>query len=292
MKPSSKWTPFLLVSPALAVFCSVVLVPLIGTLYLSFTRWNGFGSPTFANIDNFKRAITDSVFLQSFRNVAIYVLATLFLEVLVGLILAGILSSQKSTTIYRVALFVPVMLPMVVVSVLWRFIYNPDFGLINAIIRRFGFTEFGQVWLGDTRTALLSICFVSGWVYSGFYLAIFTAGLQRIPRDIIESAALDGATNRQLFWKIKVPMIRSVNQVAALLCITGGIQGFDLFYVMTGGGPYYTTEVPTTYMVRSVFRDQEIGYGSALSVFLTTVVLAFGFIFTKIRKQSDSALEY
>ena len=87
-------------------------------------------------------------------------------------------------------------------------------------------------------------------------------------------------------------MIRSVNQVAALLCITGGIQGFDLFYVMTGGGPYYTTEVPTTYMVRSVFRDQEIGYGSALSVFLTTVVLAFGFIFTKIRKQSDSALEY
>ena len=167
MKPSSKWTPFLLVSPALAVFCSVVLVPLIGTLYLSFTRWNGFGSPTFARIDNFKRAITDSVFLQSFRNVAIYVLATLFLEVLVGLILAGILSSQKSTTIYRVALFVPVMLPMVVVSVLWRFIYNPDFGLINAIIRRFGFTEFGQVWLGDTRTALLSICFVSGWVYSG-----------------------------------------------------------------------------------------------------------------------------
>lgn len=184
------------------------------------------------------------------------------------------------------------MLPMVVVSVLWRFIYNPDFGLINAIVRKLGSENFSQVWLGDTRTALLAICFVSGWVYSGFYLAIFTAGLQRIPRDIIESAALDGATERTLFWKIKVPMIRSVNQVSALLCITGGIQGFDLFYVMTGGGPYYTTEVPTTYMVRSVFRDQEIGYGSSLAVVVTLIVLAVAFIFTRIRRTGESSLEY
>ena len=123
-------------------------------------------------------------------------------------------------------------------------------------------------------------------------MAIFTAGLQRIPRDIIESAALDGATEKILFWRIKVPMIKSVNQVSALLCITGGIQGFDLFYVMTGGGPYYTTEVPTTYMVRSVFRDQEIGYGSALAILVTLTVLLVGLVFTKMRKQSENSLEY
>jgi raffinose/stachyose/melibiose transport system permease protein len=292
MKPSSRWTPLLLVGPALSIFCLVVLLPLLGTIGLSVTRWNGFGTPSFAGFDNYQRAITDSVFIKSFSNVGVYIAATLILEVLVGLILAGALSSRKSTTIYRVALFVPVMLPMVVVSVLWRFIYNPDFGLINAIVRKLGGENFSQVWLGDTRTALLSICFVSGWVYSGFYLAIFTAGLQRIPRDIIESAALDGASERILFWRIKVPMIKSVNQVSALLCITGGIQGFDLFYVMTGGGPYYTTEVPTTYMVRSVFRDQEIGYGSALAIVVTLIVLVVGFIFTKIRKQNENSLEY
>jgi len=133
---------------------------------------------------------------------------------------------------------------------------------------------------------------VSGWVYSGFYLAIFTAGLQRVPRDIIESAQLDGATDRKVFWKIKVPMIRSVSEVSALLCITGGIQGFDLFYVMTGGGPYYTTEVPTTYMVRSVFRDQEIGFGSSLAVLVTFLVLIIGLVFSRIRKSGETSIEY
>ena len=102
-------------------------------------------------------------------------------------------------------------------------------------------------------------------MYAGFYLAIFHAGLQRLPREIIESASLDGAKQSAIFWKIKVPMIRRLWEVAVLICITGGIQGFDLFFVMTNGGPYYSTEVPTTYMVRMVFRDQEIGYGSALA---------------------------
>ena len=292
MKPSSRWTPLVLIAPALIIFVFIVLTPLMGTASLSFTRWNGFGAPKFAGFDNYSRAFTDLVFLKSFKNVAIYIIVTLFVEVLVGLVLAGALSSRTGTTVYRVALFVPVMLPMVVVSVLWRFIYNPDFGIINAVVRKLGAEGFSQVWLGDTKTALLSICLVSGWVYSGFYLAIFTAGLQRVPRDIIESAQLDGASDSKVFWKIKVPMIRSVREVSVLLCITGGIQGFDLFYVMTGGGPYYTTEVPTTYMVRSVFRDQEIGYGSTLAILLTTIVLLVGLIFLRIRKKSEGALEY
>jgi raffinose/stachyose/melibiose transport system permease protein len=122
-------------------------------------------------------------------------------------------------------------------------------------------------------------------------LAIFYAGLQRLPREVIESASLDGATQRQIFWKIKVPMIRRLWEVAVLICITGGIQGFDLFFVMTNGGPFYSTEVPTTYMVRTVFRDQEIGYGSTLAVLVTSAVLSIGFIYSKIRRKSDQ-VEY
>jgi raffinose/stachyose/melibiose transport system permease protein len=112
-----------------------------------------------------------------------------------------------------------------------------------------------------------------------------------LPREVIESASLDGATQRQIFWKIKVPMIRRLWEVAVLICITGGIQGFDLFFVMTNGGPFYSTEVPTTYMVRTVFRDQEIGYGSTLAVLVTSAVLSIGFIYSKIRKKSDQ-VEY
>jgi raffinose/stachyose/melibiose transport system permease protein len=213
------------------------------------------------------------------------------LEVTVGLILAGILTSRRKTDGYRIALFVPVMLPMVIVAVLWRFVFNADFGLLNGILEKFGKPEWQQIWLGDQRFALLAICFVSGWVYAGFYLAIFYAGLQRLPREIVESAALDGANQPTIFWKIKVPMIRRLWEVAILICITGGIQGFDLFYVMTNGGPFYSTEVPTTYMVRTVFRDQELGYGAALAIIVTVVVLLIGAIYSRIRKQQEQ-VEY
>ena len=291
MRASTRWTPFFFILPAFSIYSFTVLVPLIGTIGTSFTRWNGYGSPELVGFKNYLRAMQDSIFLNSFKHVFIYVLATIVLEVIIGLVLAGILTSRKRTDAYRIALFVPVMLPMVIVAVLWRFIFNADFGLLNGALEQIGLPQFQQIWLGDSRFALAAICIVSGWVYAGFYLAIFYAGLQRLPREVIESAALDGAKQNTIFWRIKVPMIRRLWEVAILICITGGIQGFDLFFVMTNGGPYYSTEVPTTYMVRMVFRDQEIGYGSALAVLVTTTVLVIGFIYSKLRKKSEQ-VEY
>lgn len=287
MKSTNRWTPYLFIGPALAIYTFNVLIPLLGTLYASFTKWSGYGSPVWAGISNYSRAFRDTIFLNSFKHVFIYILATLVLEVIIGLILSGIISSRKKTDGYRIALFVPVMLPMVIVAVLWRFIFNADFGLLNGFLEAIGRPEWQQIWLGDQRFALAAICLVSGWVYSGFYLAIFYAGIQRLPRDVVESASLDGASQFKIFWKIKVPMIRKLWEVAVLICITGGIQGFDLFFVMTNGGPYYSTEVPTTYMVRMVFRDQEIGYGSSLAVIVTATVLLIGLIYSKLKKQSE-----
>jgi raffinose/stachyose/melibiose transport system permease protein len=292
LKANSKWTPYLLIAPALAIFSFAVLAPMLGTIWLSFQKWNGFGSPQFHGIKNYQRAIGDPVFTLSLKNIAIYIAVTLILEVGLGLILAGLVTSRKRTSYYRIALFTPVMLPMVVVAVLWRFVLNPDFGLINSILELLGFESMQQLWLGNPRTALLALCVVSGWVYSGFYLAIFFAGLQRIPTEIIESASLDGASKLRTFIQIKVPMIRRIWEIAILLCITGGLQGFDLFYVMTNGGPYNTTEVPTTYMVKTVFRDQEFGYGSSLAVIVTVLVLGIGFIFSRLRKKSEAVIEY
>lgn len=291
MRANTRWTPYFFILPAFSIYSFTVLVPLIGTIGTSFTRWNGYGSPEIVGFKNYIRAIQDSIFLNSFKHVFIYVLATIVLEVIIGLVLAGILTSRKRTDAYRIALFVPVMLPMVIVAVLWRFIFNADFGLLNGALEQIGLPQFQQIWLGDSRFALAAICIVSGWVYAGFYLAIFYAGLQRLPREVIESAALDGAKQSTIFWRIKVPMIRRLWEVAVLICITGGIQGFDLFFVMTNGGPYYSTEVPTTYMVRMVFRDQEIGYGSALAVMVTSTVLVIGFIYSKLRKKSEQ-VEY
>lgn len=292
MKPSSRWTPYLFIAPALFFFAFAVLLPMVGTVFASFFQWDGFHEPIFVGFRNYGRALQDTIFLQSFWHVGIYVIATIFLEVAIGLILAGIVTSRKGFNSYRIALFIPVLLPTVVISVLWRFVFNADFGLIKGFLDAIGKPEWNHVWLGDKRFALLAICFVSGWIYAGFYLAIFYAGLQRVPKEITEAAAIDGAKSWKIFWKIKVPMIRRVWEVSLLICITGGIQGFDLFYIMTNGGPYYATEVPTTYMVRSVFRDGEVGFGSSLAVIVTSAVLIIGFIYSKVRAKSAEAVEY
>ena len=129
--------------------------------------------------------------------------------------------------------------------------------------------------------ALLAISVVSGWVYAGFYMMIFYAAFRQVPAEVVEAARLDGAGEWQLFRRIKVPMIRGVTAVAILLCVTGGFQGFDLFFVLTNGGPYGSTEIPTTLLVQTVFRNGEVGYGSAMAVLLTAIVVGVGLIYVQ-----------
>jgi raffinose/stachyose/melibiose transport system permease protein len=292
MKPTARWVPYFLVAPAFAIFAVAILGPIIATFTLSLSDWDGFNTPTFIGLDNFVRAFNDTVYMSSYWHAAVYILATLILEVVVGLGLAGLVSAKRNTTFYRVAFFTPVMLPLVVISVLWSFLLNPDLGILNRVLGQLGLESWQHIWLGDQSTALLSISFISGWIFAGFYMAIFYAGFQRIPSTIIESARLDGASELQLLRRIKVPMVKNLTEVAILLCVTGGVQVFDLVYVLTNGGPYDTTQVPTTYLVRVVFRDQQMGYGSALAVILTLVVASFGLIYNKVRTKDDSVVEY
>jgi raffinose/stachyose/melibiose transport system permease protein len=141
-----------------------------------------------------------------------------------------------------------------------------------------------RVWLGDTSTALLAICVVSGWVFAGFYMTIFYAAFSQVSAEVVEAARLDGANEWQIFRRVKVPMIRNAITVSVLLCVTGGFQGFDLFYVMTNGGPYGSTEIPTTYLVKSVFSFGNVGYGSAMAILLTVIVVVIGLIFVRINR--------
>jgi raffinose/stachyose/melibiose transport system permease protein len=269
----------------LAMFGFAVLLPMVLTFGYSFTEWNGFGPMTFVGLDNYLAAATDPIFRGSFVHVCLYIAATLVLEVLVGLALAGIVSAATGRLWFRVAIFAPVMLPMVVVAVLWSFVYNPDFGLVNATLGAVGLEQLQRVWLGDPATALAAVSVVSGWVYAGFYMMIFYAAFRQIPHEVLEAGRLDGAGEWALFRRIKVPMIRSVLWVGVLLCITGGFQGFDLFFVLTNGGPYGATEIPTTYLVKTVFRNGEVGYGSAMAIVLTVIVLGVGLAYSRIARR-------
>ena len=285
MKPARSITPWLFMAPALAMFGFAVLLPMVLTFGYSFTEWNGFGPMTFVGLDNYLAAATDPIFRGSFVHVCLYIAATLVLEVLVGLALAGIVSAATGRLWFRVAIFAPVMLPMVVVAVLWSFVYNPDFGLVNATFGALGLEQLQRVWLGDPATALAAVSVVSGWVYAGFYMMIFYAAFRQIPHEVLEAGRLDGAGEWALFRRVKVPMIRSVLWVGVLLCVTGGFQGFDLFFVLTNGGPYGATEIPTTYLVKTVFRNGEVGYGSAMAVVLTVIVLGVGLAYSRIARR-------
>ena len=149
---------------------------------------------------------------------------------------------------------------------------------------------FQRVWLGDTSTALLAISVVSGWVFAGFYMIIFYAAFRQIPNEVLEAARMDGAGEWALFRRVKVPMIRNAIAVAVLLCVTGGFQGFDLFFVLTNGGPYGATEIPTTYLVKTVFRNGDVGYGSAMAVVLTAIVLGVGLVYTRLHRPRGSGV--
>ncbi|MFL5771437.1 MAG: carbohydrate ABC transporter permease [Chloroflexota bacterium] len=288
MKPSRAIAPWLFLAPSLLVFGFAVLLPMVFTVGYSFTEWNGFGPMTFVGLENYLTAAADPIFRASFVHVCLYIAATLVLEVLVGLVLAGIVSAAAGRLWFRVAIFTPVMLPMVVVAVLWSFVYNPDFGLVNAALGAVGLEELQRVWLGDPATALAAVSVVSGWVYAGFYMMIFYAAFRQVPGEVTEAARLDGAGEWDLFRRVKVPMIRSVVWVGVLLCVTGGFQGFDLFFVLTNGGPYGATEIPTTYLVKTVFRNGDVGYGSAMAVVLTAIVLGVGVLYSRLsRRQRD-----
>jgi raffinose/stachyose/melibiose transport system permease protein len=285
VKPGRAVLPFVFLAPALLVFGLAVLLPMLLTVGYSFTEWNGFGAMTFVGLENYLDALGDPIFRDSFVHVIVYIGATLLLEVGVGLALAGIVSALPGSIWFRVAIFVPVMLPIVVVAVLWSFVYDNDFGLINALLGALGLEGLQRVWLGDTSTALLAVSVVSGWIYAGFYMMIFFAAMRQIPQEILEAARMDGAGEWSLFRRIKVPMVSNAIGIAVLLCVTGGFQGFDLFFVLTNGGPYGATEVPTTYLVKTVFRNGEVGYGSAMAVILTTIVLAIGYAYTRLQRR-------
>lgn len=294
MKPDRSWTPYLLVAPAFLAFAFVVLIPALLNTGLSFMDWSGTNDMIFVGFDNFTRAFRDDIYLTAYRNTFGYIAWTLVLEVFVGLVLAGLVTVKgRKTGFYRIAFFVPIMLPMVVVAVLWSFVYSDDIGLINTALRGIGLGDLALVWLGNPATALIAVSVVSGWIYAGFYMAIFYAALQRIPANLIEAATLDGASQWRIFFFIKVPMIRPIIEIAVLLCVTGAFQSFDLFYVMTNGGPDHATEIVTTYLVEVVFRFQNLGYGAALATIMTIVVVALGLVFTRIRSRSGGIdIEY
>lgn len=276
------------VVPAVTLFVVIVLLPTLYTVLFSVTEWRRFRITGFGTFDHYARALSDPTLLKAFVHNFIYILCTIFLEAFVGLVLAGIANHLPHSIFYRSLFFSPLILPSIVVGVLWQQVYAYESGLLNAILGLFGASPVA--WLGAPFT-MISVSVVSGWLFSGFFMTIFYAGLSRVPQTVLEAAVLDGASSFKIFLRIEIPLIRNLIMLALLIVTTGGFKGFDLFQIMLRRDPLESGIVMPVYLVRVFFENQDIGYGSAISMLLTVVVVAIMLIINFVNRRFVGQVE-
>ena len=284
---SSSPTHYLFVLPALAVYAVFVLYPLVQTIGLSFTDWDGLSKTRDGvGTENYREAIADGRLRSALWNNLTWVVGS-WLPQAFGLGLAALLSANwiAGRTAFRTVFFLPATLALVVVGVMWSAIYNPLWGGLNAALEAVGLDSLTRAWLGDRTWALPAVINAANWTYFGFAMVIFLAGLQSIDRSLYEAAAIDGAGAWRQFLHVTVPGLR--NQINLLLVISfiNTLRQFDLVFIMTGGGPGNASDLIGVYIYDLIQVRRQVGYGSAVAVLLTITVLIASVLFLKVREE-------
>lgn len=263
-----------MLAPGALLFSLFVLWPFFRGLCISLTRWDGFSPPVFIGAANYLKLLRDGLFLGALENNAIFVVLILIFKNALGLGLAILLDRALFLRgPIRAAVFIPVTLSFAATGLLWSWIYNPVFGLLNAALELFGLSGLKQSWLGDADIALYSIVVVDIWKWLGFHAVIYLAGLQTIPSDLYEAARIDGAGPVARFRHVTLPLMMPVVLINVILGLSGAfVRNFDIVQVLTQGGPNHATEVVMTLMVKTAFQDGNMGYASAMGYALFMVV--------------------
>lgn len=265
----------LFVGPALFVYIFVLLIPMVSSLVLSLFSWNALSPPVFIGIRNYIYMFkNDPVFLRALRNGFIILLVSLVGEQLLGFFLsAALINTPRARNVFRNTYFMPAVLASAAVGLMWTFIYNPKFGLLNTVLSAVGLDSFKQDWLVNRRLAIWSVGFVVVWQYFGYSLTLFYSAMQGIPKSLFDAATVDGASRWTALWRITLPLIRPIIKANTILITIGSLKFFDLIYVMTSGGPAHATEVIASHMYSQTFRSFRLGYGDTLSVVLLIICL-------------------
>lgn len=259
----------LFVLPLLIVYLVMVVIPAIQTFFMSFTDWDGLSRMSFVGIDNYIATFTSKEFWISFKNGIKYPLLLATYQIGIASILANLLISKKvkARGIFRTSYFIPVILSMTVICQLWVNIYQTEFGLLNQLFEKFGWT-YRQYWLSQKSTALFAVAFVDAWKGMGYHFLIIYAGLNSIPESYIEAALIDGANAWQRFWKITVPCMAPTYKVTLTLTLTWGFRTFQTINIMTGGGPGKETYTMPILIYKQIYLLGNYGAASASSALL------------------------
>ncbi|WP_139490860.1 carbohydrate ABC transporter permease [Brevibacillus dissolubilis] len=274
--------------PALSLYIIFMGIPIVESFYYAFFQWDGVTESTFVGLDNFKELFADEVFYKSFANnlyfIAFSTLITLPFVIVISLLLSKI---KKMMDFYRTGVFLPTILSTAVVGVIWLFIYHPEVGLLNNLFRSVGLDAFAQNWLSDPKWAMLGVLVANAWQWNGFYIVLILTAILNVPKEINESAEIDGANGWQKLWYITLPLIRPILVVVMLLSVAGSMKALDIVIVMTNGNPFQTTEVMATYMFTKAFREYQYGYGSAVAVVIFLITLIFTWIIQLLAKKGE-----
>lgn len=274
--------PWLLLSPSIALLLLVVGGPIIGTIWLSFTNWNGIAPAEFIGFQNFVDLIKDKIFYKALSNNFEWMLFFLTVPVIAGLSIALLISRVKhGRMFYRTIVFLPYIVATVVTAKIWLWIYNPFFGL-NVKLKEWGFNDLAISWLGDVKTALYAVAAADGWHFFGFLVVLFLVALQQLDKNLEEAAKVEGANRFQILWHVILPQIRPTIVLNYMLIIIWSFAAFDYVFVMTQGGPGNASELLATYMYKLAIYGQQPGYASAVAltmgVFSFIVIVVFGYL--------------
>lgn len=267
-------TAWLFVAPVVLGICVFQIYPTLFSMYASLTEWNLLQAPRWAGLRNYVDLFTtDRFFFKALTNTGTYALGTVVPGIALGMLFAVLLNQDiAGKHFYRAIYFVPVVAPAVAVALLWQWIYEPSFGLLNSALKFVGIP--GPPWLGSTRWAMTAVIIEAIWAGLGFNIVIYLAGLQGVSREYYEAADIDGASALQKLLSITVPLLSPITFFLLVTGVIGAFQDFSVPYVMTGGGPANATQLMVMYLYNQAFQRQHMGLASAVAYCVFIVIVA------------------
>jgi len=278
---SNYFKPYLFLLPALCFVGLFLVYPAVNTFVISFAQWNGISKPLWIGLGNFANMVQDPAFWVAFKNTVFWVVGSLLIPVLLGLIAALLISMLPGERVLKVMLFLPYALSGVVIAIMWSYMYSLH-GAFNAILKLVGLGQIVKPWLQTVPANTLAMIITYGWRMTGTNMVLFSIGMQAIPEEPLEAAYIEGASSWQTMTKVILPMMASTTAVVVVMAIINGLNAFDIVWVMTQGGPYRSSATLAVNMYREAFVVFKFGLGAANAVVLSLLVLGAAVFYLRV----------
>jgi multiple sugar transport system permease protein len=281
-----QWSAYLFLAPTLILFGIFTVAAVIYAFYLSFHEWNILEpAKPFVGLDNYQRLVGDERFGGAIVNTLYYTAASVPLTMGIGLLIALLLNNQiRARGFFRTLFYLPVVTPLVIAAIIWKWVYNGDFGLLNYYLIQLGIIDEPLLWLADPNLAMPAVIITSVWKSVGFSMVVYLAGLQSIPEDFYDAAKVDGAVGWQRLKDITIPLLSSTTLFLAVVSVLGAFQVFTEVFIMTNGGPLGRTTTIVFHIYQTAFKFFDMGYASAMAFGMFAMMFVFTLVQLRVMR--------